>query len=194
MKVIDVDLSEIKPYENNPRNNDNAVQYVANSIKKFGFKVPIVIDDNYVIVAGDTRYKAAIQLGMERVPCVIASDLTEEQAKEYRIADNKSAEVATWDYLMLANEIGDSSSDFTNYGFTANEISNLLEFGEKISDRIVSYIPDDYGDLSQNDNESHVESETVAKDGKTNEEQASRPVFRTEMVMCPYCGEEFELG
>lgn len=76
MKVVNIDIDNIKPYSKNPRNNDNAVKYVAESIKQFGFKVPIVIDKNNVIVAGHTRYKASKQLGLKDVPCVIADDLT----------------------------------------------------------------------------------------------------------------------
>ena len=79
MEIIYKKVSEITPYENNPRFNDNAVQYVANSIKEFGFKVPIVIDKNNIIIAGHTRLKASIELGLKEVPCVIADDLTEEQ-------------------------------------------------------------------------------------------------------------------
>lgn len=94
MKVIEKAINELTEYENNPRNNESAVQYVANSIKEFGFLVPVVIDKNDVIVAGHTRLKAARQLGLERVPCVLAEGLTEEQIRAFRLADNKTAEIA----------------------------------------------------------------------------------------------------
>lgn len=94
-------LSELKPYENNPRKNDEAVEYVAKSIQEFGFKVPIVIDKNGVIVAGHTRYKAAKEIGMEEVPCIIADDLTEEQVKAFRLADNKVSDFSIWDKKKL---------------------------------------------------------------------------------------------
>ena len=81
MRVRNYKIENIKPYENNPRNNEEAVQYVANSIKEFGFKVPLVIDKDRVIVTGHTRYKAAKLLGMEELPCIMADDLTEEQIK-----------------------------------------------------------------------------------------------------------------
>ena len=107
MQIIEKKVSELKPYKNNPRKNDKAVQYVANSIKEFGFKVPIVIDNGGVIVAGHTRWKAAKQLKIEKVPCIIADDLTPEQIKAFRLADNKVAEYAKWKSGELALEIGE---------------------------------------------------------------------------------------
>lgn len=95
MNVIDMRLDQLKPYENNPRHNDEAVDYVANSIQEFGFKVPLVVDKDGTIVTGHTRYKAAQQLGLDTVPVIIADDLTEEQIKAFRLADNKVAEIAT---------------------------------------------------------------------------------------------------
>ncbi len=105
MQIIMKGISQIRPYEKNPRKNDGAVKYVVESIKNFGFKVPIVIDSKGVIVAGHTRYKAAKQLKLEEVPCIIADDLTEEQVKAYRLADNKVAEAAEWDFELLGEEL-----------------------------------------------------------------------------------------
>ena len=107
MNIIEKNLNEIKPYEKNPRKNDNAVEYVANSIKEFGFKVPIVIDKDGVIVAGHTRYKASKKLGLEKVPCIIADDLTPEQIKAYRLADNKVSEKSEWDFDLLQDELSE---------------------------------------------------------------------------------------
>lgn len=90
-KIVYKRLDELKPYENNPRRNDKAVDAVAASIEQFGFKVPIVIDNDNVIVAGHTRYKAAGKLNMDEVPCIVADDLTPEQIKAFRLADNKTA-------------------------------------------------------------------------------------------------------
>ena len=101
VNVQEIKLKDIKPYGKNPRKNDNAVPYVAESIKQFGFKVPIVIDRNGVIVAGHTRYKAAKQLKMKTVPCLVADDLTDEQVRAFRLADNKVAELAEWDIDLL---------------------------------------------------------------------------------------------
>ena len=107
MNIIEKNLKDIKPYERNPRKNDNAVEYVANSIKEFGFQQPIVIDKNGVIVAGHTRYKASKKLGLEKVPCIIADDLTDEQIKAYRLADNKVSEKSEWDFDLLNNELSE---------------------------------------------------------------------------------------
>lgn len=122
MNIIEMRLADIKPYEKNPRKNDNAVQYVAESISQFGFKVPIVIDKDNVIVCGHTRYKASIELGLEKVPCIIADDLTEEQIKAYRLADNKVAEQAGWDFDLLSGELADILSiDMADFGFDIQE-------------------------------------------------------------------------
>ena len=105
MNIIQKTLNELIPYDNNPRNNDEAVDYVAESIKEFGFKVPIIIDKNNVIVAGHTRYKASKKLGINEVPCLVADDLTEEQVKAFRLADNRVGEIATWDFDKLEIEL-----------------------------------------------------------------------------------------
>ena len=118
MQIIEKSITEITPYEKNPRKNDEAVEYVANSIKEFGFKVPIVIDKNGVIVAGHTRYKAAQELGLEKLPCIIADDLTEEQVKAFRLADNKVGELAEWDFDLLGEELdGIFDIDMSEFGF-----------------------------------------------------------------------------
>lgn len=118
MNVQEIKLKDIKPYGKNPRKNDDAVPYVAESIKQFGFKVPIVIDKNNVIVAEHTRYKAAKKLGFKSVPCIIADDLTDEQIKAFRLADNKVSEKAEWDLDLLDSEIeGIFDIDMTDFGF-----------------------------------------------------------------------------
>lgn len=128
MKVILKNIKELIPYEKNPRKNDEAVKYVKESIKEFGFKVPIVIDTNNVIVAGHTRYKAAKQLKLKEVPCIVADDLTEEQIKAYRLADNKVAEFAEWDFNLLNLELDELINfDMNIYGFEIEGISD--EFG-----------------------------------------------------------------
>ena len=117
MQIIEKRLDELQPYENNPRKNDNAVPYVAESIKKYGFKVPIVIDKDGVIVAGHTRYLASMELGLETVPCIVADDLNEKQIKEFRLVDNKTAEFASWDFGMLEIELEDVDFDGYDFGF-----------------------------------------------------------------------------
>lgn len=118
MQVIDVPIKSLHPYKNNPRNNAAAVDYVANSIRDFGFKVPLVIDSDNVIVCGHTRYLAAKKLGLKTVPCIIADDLTDEQIKAFRLADNKVAEKATWDKDLLNIELGDIINfNMSDFGF-----------------------------------------------------------------------------
>lgn len=135
MNIIEKNLTDIKPYEKNPRKNDSAVDSVANSIKEFGFKVPVVIDKDNVIVCGHTRYKAAKKLGIENVPCVVADDLTEEQIKAYRLADNKVSELAEWDIDLLGEELDDIFNiDMSDFGFDLTE--EVEEEVEVIEDEV----------------------------------------------------------
>lgn len=110
-------IASIKPYDNNPRRNDEAVDAVANSITEFGFKNPIIVDSDLVIIAGHTRLKAAKKLGLKEVPVIIASDLTPEQVRAFRIIDNKTAELADWDEDLLKGEMQDLDIDWTEFGF-----------------------------------------------------------------------------
>ena len=105
LNVIHLKVSDLIAYENNPRKNDDAVDAVASSIKSFGFKVPVIVDSNNVIIAGHTRVKACKKLGITEVPCVIADDLTEDQIKAFRLADNKTSEFAEWDFEKLEEEL-----------------------------------------------------------------------------------------
>ena len=127
MEIIEKRVVELIPYEKNPRRNDEAVEYVKNSIKEFGFKVPIVIDKNNVIIAGHTRLKAAKRLGLKTVPCVVADDLSEEQVKAFRLADNKVGELAEWDFSLLESELGDISIDMSEFGFNFGDDEVLME-------------------------------------------------------------------
>ena len=134
-------IGDIIPYEKNPRKNDEAVKYVAESIKQFGFKVPIVIDKNNVIVAGHTRYKASKKLGLTEVPCIVADDLTEEQIKAYRLADNKVAELAEWDFDLLGEELdGILDIDMCDFGFEALEDE---EEAEVVEDDFIEELPEE---------------------------------------------------
>ena len=126
MEIKEIKIEELKPYENNPRHNEAAVGPVANSIKEFGFKVPIIIDKDNVIIAGHTRLKAAKLLGLETVPCVLADDLTEEQAKAFRLADNKVSELAEWDFDDLERELEeldamDLDFEMSDFGFNSDD-------------------------------------------------------------------------
>lgn len=126
MEIIEKSVKDIIPYEKNPRKNDEAADYVANSIKQFGFKVPIIIDKNNVIVTGHTRLKAAKKLKMKTVPCIMADDLTDEQIKAFRLADNSVAEFAEWDFNLLSDELEelgklDLGFKMDEFGFNFNE-------------------------------------------------------------------------
>lgn len=122
MKIIYKKLNDITPYLNNPRDNDSAAPYVANSIRSFGFRVPIVIDKENVIICGHTRYKAAQILGLSEVPCVMADSLTEDQAKAFRIVDNKTQEASKWDYGKLDQELNAIMDfDMEDFGFGSGE-------------------------------------------------------------------------
>lgn len=128
MTVIQKKIGDIRPYEKNPRRNDEAVQYVAESIRQFGFKVPIVIDRNGIVVAGHTRLKAAKNLGLSEVPCIVADDLTDEQVKAFRLADNKVSEMAFWDFELLSEELDDLFDfDMTVFGFGSAEEIDLAD-------------------------------------------------------------------
>lgn len=118
MKVEIKSIDEVTPYENNPRNNDQAVDAVANSIKEFGWQQPIVVDKNMIIIVGHTRYKAAKKLGLTKIPVVVATNLSDEQAKAYRLADNKSGELADWNEDLLTDELGGIDDiDMSDFGF-----------------------------------------------------------------------------
>lgn len=117
MEIVMKNIVDIMPYENNPRHNEDAVKKVAESIKEFGFKVPIVIDENNVIITGHTRHKAAFLLGMDRIPCIMADDLSEDQIRAFRLADNKVAEFSTWDFEKLKDEIDLIDMDLAEFGF-----------------------------------------------------------------------------
>ena len=120
MNITDIRTCDLKPYENNPRLNEDAIDLVAASIEEFGFKQPIVVDKDLIIIAGHTRWKAAQKLGLETVPCIQADDLTPAQVKAYRLADNKVAEAAQWDLDALQfelEELDNMDFDMEPFGF-----------------------------------------------------------------------------
>ena len=107
MQIENWNINDVKPYENNPRKNDEAVEKVANSIKEFGWQQPIVVDKEGIVIVGHTRLKAAQELELDKVPVLVAKDLTDDQAKAYRLADNKTGEIAIWDFPKLNVELED---------------------------------------------------------------------------------------
>ncbi|MCL2348879.1 MAG: ParB N-terminal domain-containing protein [Planctomycetaceae bacterium] len=127
-------IESIRPYQKNPRINDGAVDAVAASIREFGFRQPIVVDADGVIIAGHTRWKAAQKLGLKKVPVHVAVDLTPEQVKAYRLADNKTAELAEWDFEILPIELAelqDSGFDLDLLAFNEKELTQLLNVNVK---------------------------------------------------------------
>ena len=130
--------SDIKPYEKNPRINDKAVDAVAESIRQFGFRQPVVVDADGVIIVGHTRYKAALRLGLKTVPVHVAADLTPQQARAYRVADNRTNETAEWDIDLLPIELGElreGGADLKLLGFTDKELAEYLrEFDTGLED------------------------------------------------------------
>ena len=131
MNIINVSIDKIKPYENNPRDNDNAVEGVAKSIKAYGWQQPIVVDKDNVIIVGHTRYRAAKKLGMKTVPVLVADKLNEQQVKAYRLADNKTGENAIWDNKKLIKEL-ESLDEKIYTGFKESSIfSEVLDESDK---------------------------------------------------------------
>ena len=125
MQIIYKELDELRPYEKNPRKNDDAIDKVAKSIEEFGFKVPIVVDKDNVIVAGHTRFEASRKLHLSEVPCIVADDLTPMQIKAFRLADNKVSEASRWDDKLLAEELEDLDIDMSDFGFEIDEDEEL---------------------------------------------------------------------
>ena len=176
MKIVEKNINELVMYENNPRKNDEAVEYVANSIREFGFKVPIIIDKDNVIVAGHTRIKAAKELKIDKIPCIIADDLTDEQIKAFRLADNKVAEFAEWDEELLEKELdGIFNLDMEGLGFEEDyednddflinennekgqeKIENILKIG-----KIKVYMTDEEYNLITEELDKYIETNSVS--------------------------------
>lgn len=137
-EIIYIEVSKLKLNEKNPRKNDNAVDGVAKSIKKYGFKNPLIVDKNNVVWCGNTRLKASKQLGLKEVPCIVVDDLTEEQIREYALLDNKLNEIAEWDYELLGEELSvlDLDEFELDWNTSDNDIDwdNVQELSEKTYD------------------------------------------------------------
>lgn len=177
--IKELSLMEIKPYWRNPRKNEKAVDAVMQSIKSYGFNNPLILDKNNVIIAGHTRYKALLRLGIEKVPCIVV-DLPEDKAKEYRIADNKTSELAEWDWESLVPEL--------------REIGN-------ISDLSIYFPESDLQKLVQETTGSKEFKEVTQEqiDNMNGEMQdkfkniADRKAEETVTITCPHCMEEFDV-
>ena len=139
LEIVYLDPHELTPYEKNPRINDSAVEPLIKSIQEYGFKVPIIVDKNKIIIAGHTRVKAALQMGLKTVPCIIADDLTDEQVQAFRIADNKVSDFSMWDNRLLLEELKalNDSDLFTGFDFDFSEFE-----GEILNEKDNSVITD----------------------------------------------------
>ena len=137
-RIVQMDIEKIKPYENNPRFNDKAVDAVAASIENFGFKVPIVVDKYNVIVTGHTRLKAAQKLGLAQVPVIVADDLSEEKIRAFRLADNKVSEIAEWNFNLLEQELAGLDIDMSQFNFDMKELSKEFDKNKEV-------VEDDFG-------------------------------------------------
>lgn len=142
MTIIEIPIGQLKPYKNNARKNEQAIPKVAESIKKYGFKNPIIIDKDNVIICGHTRLEASKMLGLKKVPCIIATDLTEEQVKEFRLVENRTNEFADWDYEKLLSELDDldlSEFEFPELQYedtiSQSELEDMLTDGIKTSEK-----------------------------------------------------------
>lgn len=185
MKIEYKNIDEVIPYENNPRNNEEAVEFVANSIKEFGFKVPIVVDKNNVIVTGHTRLKAAQKLGLSEVPVIYADDLTDEQIKAFRIADNKTGEKANWDLDKLKIELEDINFDMTDFGFGDFELSMLVDDMEP-----EPYDDDVIEEYTENSDELLASKRVIITYSTEEEENYLKELFKVEDLKVLYKAEE----
>lgn len=201
MKVKSVKLSEIFPYYDNPRDNTNAVEPTKESIKRFGFVKPILVDKAGVIIAGHTRYVAAYQLGMEFVP-VVYSDMDDEMAKKYRILDNKLAEKSSFDEDQLLEELRNMEVPTDMQAFFFEDINQMLNFSlDSINQQAEEYggFQNDYSQVEEENfeapsNEEDGESEEAPSD---DDEDPAKDLFVLKeredgshymKVVCPYCG------
>ena len=198
MKVKSVKLSEIYPYYDNPRDNTNAVEPTKESIRRFGFVKPILVDKAGVIIAGHTRYVAAYQLGMEYVP-VVYSSMDDEMAKKYRILDNKLAEKSSFDEDQLLEELRNMEVPTEMQAFFFEDIDQMLKFSfDSISQQAEEYGGFQY-DYSSVDNENleATSSETETTSTDEEEEDPAKDLFVLKeredgshymKVVCPFCG------
>lgn len=186
------DISQIHPYENNPRNNEAAIEPVAQSIKNFGFRVPILIDRKGVIIAGHTRYEAAKRLGMDKVPCILVDDLTDAQIRAYRIADNKVSEASSWNDDVLRAEMDALKAldvDLSSTGFNDVELDGLLrdmddsDFEEFFTEPVQQ--PPKAADTSP-------EAESQQSEQPAPYQPAVTQQGGSKLIRCPHCGEWFE--
>lgn len=175
MKIEEIPITIIKPYWRNPRKNDKTIEVLKESITKFGFNVPLVLDSKYVIITGHARYKALLQLGYDVVPCVV-SDMDEKKAREYRLSDNKISELTEWDEQTLRSEARELQMII---GFDDDELADLLVETTK-SINYMDYVSTDVSKANDDIMLKHERSGT-----------ANLNSFTT--ITCPHCGNGFDI-
>lgn len=158
MNIIEIPVNQIKPYKKNARFNENAIPKVAESIKQFGFKNPIIVDKNMSVIAGHTRLAAAKTLGLVKVPCIIADDLSPEQVKAFRLVDNRTSEFASWNYDLLQTEIENLDYDLSDFEFPDLTYEDTLD-----ADELESMLDDDTDPTSEygKDDEEETDSKPL---------------------------------
>lgn len=199
MKIQSVKLSDIYPYYDNPRDNTNAVEPTKESIKRFGFVKPILVDKAGVIIAGHTRYVAAYQLGMEYVP-VVYSEMDDEMAKKYRILDNKLAEKSSFDEDQLLEELRSMKVPTEMQAFFFEDIDQMLSFSlDSINKQAEEYggFQDDYSQVEDENFDVPTTDDSSTEEATSDEEDPAKDLFVLKeredgshymKVVCPYCG------
>lgn len=185
-KVQMIEIDKIIPYARNPRKNDQAIPEVLASINEYGFRQPIVIDKENVIVVGHSRWMAAKQLGYKLVPCHVAENLTPQQIKAYRIADNKTHEKAEWDYDLLTLELEEVEKLYT--GFTDTDLHDLFDKEEEVEPPIKHFSPT----LTPTQSFKEYDEDDVER-SKTKVENAFNKESKKLYVVCPECAHEFTI-
>ena len=212
MKIQEVPIDEITPYWHNPRKNDKTVERLVENIRKYGFQVPLVLDKNKVVIAGHARLKAAKKLGMQTVPCNIVN-LSEEEAKRFRISDNKIAELSEWEQDSLykeLREIGDKM-ELLEMGFDLDEINSVIGNQEEFMDEMEDqgeYVVAEAGVVEQEEfvpktfyseptyTEAELEAKLKQREAELENRFAKESYEQTKydnLVHCPFCGQEFKV-
>ena len=188
MEIKMVKIDDIVPYENNPRHNADAIEPLKESIRQFGFKVPMILDKENVIVAGHTRYEAAKALGMTEVPVIYANDLSEDQVRKFRLVDNKTAEFAGWDFSKLEKELAELDFGEYNFDFYVEE-ENLTDYFTvnltNSSTPVNSFIPADNNNKNASSEGAYYENSPSIDYGVGAQE------VEYKKIQCPHCGQWF---
>ncbi len=181
MNVQEIDIEKLKPYWRNPRHNEDTVQAIKVSIERYGYNLPIVVDKNNVIIAGHARYKALNELGVKKVKCIV-TDMDESEAREYRIADNKIAELSSWDNDSLKAEMR---------LIDEADVMKRLGFGEQEMDRLLTEIAAKDAEIKYDDEKiQEVERNLERKFAERNEQVMEDYIE----ITCPFCGESFAIS